>query len=168
MINKIEEYEEKARKTAIYPNISENYQYPLLGLIEEAGEIDEKIHLGVTDLNELNKEFGDVYWYLTSCSFELKLNFNELLNSPIESDLPIGIEASKIAGYLKKIIRDDNGVMTDSKKDKIIISIKKIVFLLQKYQKKYNLNTLDIMKNNIEKLYSRKERGVLKGSGDNR
>ena len=91
-----------------------------------------------------------------------------MLNSPIESELSIGIEASKIAGYLKKIIRDDNGIMTNSKKDKIINSLKKIVFLLQKYQKDHNLNTLDIMKKNIEKLYSRKERGVLKGSGDNR
>lgn len=37
------EYQKKARKTAIYPNIGKNYIYPALGLGGESGEVLEKI-----------------------------------------------------------------------------------------------------------------------------
>jgi NTP pyrophosphatase (non-canonical NTP hydrolase) len=168
MIKNTSEYPEMARKTAIYPNIGSNYQYPLLGLMEEAGEIDEKIQLKEDSLDNMIKEIGDVYWYLASCSFELGLDFNLLLKNKKESSLTISVEASKISGYLKKIMRDDNGQMTEKKKELIIDSLEKVCFLLTKYQKRYNLDTLDILNKNLEKLYSRKKRGVLKGSGDNR
>jgi len=42
------------------------------------------------------------------------------------------------------------------------------VFLMNKYEKDYQVSQKIIMEKNIEKLYSRKERGTLKGSGDNR
>ena len=168
MIKNITEYYEKARKTAIYPNIGDNYTYPLLGLIEESAEVDEKIVLKEDSKLNMIKELGDVYWYLTSCSFEMNLDFKELLNNPKESSLSLALEASKIAGYLKKIMRDDEGKLTPDKKDKIIDSLKNIVFLLNEYQDKYEVSQLEVMKHNIEKLYSRKKRGVLKGSGDNR
>ena len=168
MIKNTSEYPEMARKTAIYPNIGNNYQYPLLGLIEEAGEIDEKIQLKEDEIDNIKKELGDVYWYLASCSYELKIDFNDILNNKKSSLLTIGVEASKISGYLKKIIRDDEGKMTEKKKILIIDSLKKIAFLLEEYQNKYNLDTLTVMNTNLEKLYSRQKRGVLKGSGDNR
>ena len=32
-------YQNKARKTAMYPNIGSNHIYPTLGLVGEAGEV---------------------------------------------------------------------------------------------------------------------------------
>jgi NTP pyrophosphatase (non-canonical NTP hydrolase) len=43
------EYQEKSRKTAIYPNSGENYVYPTLGLSGEAGEVAEKIKKVIRD-----------------------------------------------------------------------------------------------------------------------
>jgi len=34
-----EEYQNESRKTAIYPNLNNNFIYPTLGLAEEAGEV---------------------------------------------------------------------------------------------------------------------------------
>lgn len=105
------EYQEKSRKTAIYPKIGENYVYPALGLGDEAGEVLGKIKKifrdksGILDneaREEIKKELGDVLWYLTQLSTELELSLDEIAEA------------------------------------------------------------------NIEKLYSRLERGVLQGSGDNR
>jgi NTP pyrophosphatase (non-canonical NTP hydrolase) len=168
MTKHIEEYYIKSRGTAIYPDIGNNYSYPLLGLIEECSEVDEKIETGDNSIGNIMKELGDVYWYLSSCCFELKINFLELIKSPIETKLKLSTEASKIAGYLKKIIRDDDGILVDEKKEKIILSLKKIVYIVNRYESEYRISKLDIMNTNLEKLFSRKSRGVLKGSGDNR
>ena len=47
-----EEYQIKARSTAIYPNIGNNYIYPTLGLVGEAGEVAEKIKKIIRDNEE--------------------------------------------------------------------------------------------------------------------
>ena len=36
-------YQKQARKTAVYPNLGNNFVYPTLGLTGEAGEVAEKI-----------------------------------------------------------------------------------------------------------------------------
>ena len=38
-----EEYQQKSRTTALYPNTGNNFIYPTLGLAGEAGEVAEKI-----------------------------------------------------------------------------------------------------------------------------
>jgi NTP pyrophosphatase (non-canonical NTP hydrolase) len=105
------EYQEKARSTAIYPNLGENYIYPTLGLSGEAGEISEKIkkvirdeegYITVEKRSELEKELGDVLWYVANLASELGLKLE------------------------------------------------------------------DVAKVNLTKLFDRKDRGKIKGSGDNR
>jgi NTP pyrophosphatase (non-canonical NTP hydrolase) len=107
----LKEYQEKSRKTAIYPEAGRNYIYPTLGLSGEAGEVAEKIKKVIRDKNgvidnetkeEIKKELGDVMWYVSQIASELGLSLDE------------------------------------------------------------------IGEKNIEKLYSRMERGKLNGSGDNR
>ncbi len=74
------EYQIEARKTAVYPNIENNFIYPCLGLCGESGEVAEKIKKIIRDENsiiteekrmELVKEMGDVLWYLANLSMEL-------------------------------------------------------------------------------------------------
>lgn len=107
----LNEYQDKARETAFYPDIGKNYVYPTLGIAGEAGEIAEKVKkiqrdkkgiVGEEERQELMKEMGDVLWYLANLAEELGLTLDE------------------------------------------------------------------IAKLNIEKLFSRRKRGKLQGSGDNR
>jgi NTP pyrophosphatase (non-canonical NTP hydrolase) len=106
-----QEYQQLSRKTAIYPNIDNNFIYPTLGLVGESGEIAEKVKKILRDnqgvvsnetKNEIAKELGDVLWYVSQLATELKINLE------------------------------------------------------------------DIAKLNIDKLNSRQQRGALQGSGDNR
>ncbi len=105
------EYQEKSRKTAVYPNKDNNFIYPTLGLSGEAGEVSEKIKKVIRDRGgiidgetreAIKKELGDVLWYVSQLATELGISLDE------------------------------------------------------------------IAEKNIEKLYSRMERGKLNGSGDNR
>ena len=70
-----EEYQKKARETAIYPRTEPSWIYPSLGLAGESGEIMEKLKKILRDphsndkeerIKELKKEFGDVLWYLSA------------------------------------------------------------------------------------------------------
>lgn len=72
----LNEYQEKAVSTAIYPP---QYQvvYPALKLSGEAGEVSEKVGKalrdrgGEYDREELAKELGDVLWYIAALAADL-------------------------------------------------------------------------------------------------
>jgi NTP pyrophosphatase (non-canonical NTP hydrolase) len=87
------DYQKKARKTAIYPNLNHNFVYPTLGLVGEAGEIAEKVKKcfrdngGVLDeerKKELVKELGDVLWYIANLSSELNVSLEEVAAQNLE------------------------------------------------------------------------------------
>ncbi len=86
-------YQQHAKKTAIYPNQGNNLSYPVLGLCGETGEVAEKVKKifrdkgGVLDaqaIAELEKEIGDVLWYLAALSTELGLEFAEVARKNLE------------------------------------------------------------------------------------
>ncbi|MBI2545391.1 MAG: nucleoside triphosphate pyrophosphohydrolase family protein [Candidatus Aenigmarchaeota archaeon] len=87
-----EEYQKKTKKTAVYPNQGNNFVYPTLGLTGESGEVADKIKKvlrdknGVVDENtklEIEKELGDVLWYLSQISTELGLSLDEIAQKNI-------------------------------------------------------------------------------------
>lgn len=81
------EYQQEARKTAIYPGSSRDpgtsidaISYSTLGLVGEAGEIANKVKKILRDeggvitpkaLAELEKELGDVLWYLSNLAYDI-------------------------------------------------------------------------------------------------
>ncbi|MFZ3057784.1 MAG: nucleoside triphosphate pyrophosphohydrolase family protein [Minisyncoccales bacterium] len=82
-----QEYQEEARKTAIYPNKNNNFIYPTLGLAGEAGEVAEKIKKVIRDGNgivseekkeEITKELGDVLWYVANLAKELGVTLEDV------------------------------------------------------------------------------------------
>jgi len=77
-------------------------------------------------------------------------------------------EAGEVADKLKKVIRDNDGVLTDQVRDAVAKEIGDVLWYVSvlAYELDYDLNT--IAQNNLDKLASRQERGVLAGSGDNR
>ena len=88
-----QEYQDEARKTAIYPNKDNNFIYPTLGLAGEAGEVAEKIKKVIRDGNgivteekkvEITKELGDVLWYVANLAKELGISMDEVAEKNIE------------------------------------------------------------------------------------
>ncbi len=82
-----DEYQRLARMTAIYPDQGENYLYPVLGLLSEAGEVAGHIKLVVRDHDgkvdhsarqDLCCELGDVLWYLSQAAYELGLSLDDV------------------------------------------------------------------------------------------
>ena len=81
------EYQDLARKTAVYPVIGQAVIYPTLGLANEAGEVAGKIKkifrdregvIGEADRQALAAELGDVLWYLAQVATELDLKLDEI------------------------------------------------------------------------------------------
>ncbi|MCK9445403.1 nucleoside triphosphate pyrophosphohydrolase family protein [bacterium] len=88
-----QEYQDEARKTAIYPNKDNNFIYPTLGLAGEAGEVAEKIKKVIRDGNgivseekkvEITKELGDVLWYVANLAKELGISLEEVAQKNLE------------------------------------------------------------------------------------
>lgn len=88
-----EEYEEAARRTALYPGRLNNLQYPTLGLAGEAGEVAnivkkiQRDHGGaLTDevRDKLRDELGDVLWYIAACADELGWSLSEIAAFNVE------------------------------------------------------------------------------------
>ena len=105
------EYQKQSRKTALYPNVGDNFVYPTLGLVGEAGEVADK---------------------------------------------------------LKKTIRDDAGVITDEKKVEVKKELGDVLWYIAQVASELDLSLEDVAQKNLDKLFSRKDRGVIGGSGDNR
>lgn len=77
-------------------------------------------------------------------------------------------EAGEVSDKLKKVIRDNDGVLTDEVRDKVAKELGDVLWYLAvlSYEMDYPLE--DIAQMNLDKLASRVERGVIAGSGDNR
>ncbi|MDP4001842.1 MAG: nucleoside triphosphate pyrophosphohydrolase family protein [bacterium] len=81
------EYQKRARKTAMYPNKGKNYIYPALGLGGESGEVLEKIKKLIRDkggkidkefLILIEKELGDILWYIANLAVEFKIPMDRI------------------------------------------------------------------------------------------
>jgi NTP pyrophosphatase (non-canonical NTP hydrolase) len=86
------EYQKMARATAIYAGAGKNFIYPVLGLCGETGEVAEKIKKIIRDgggvvteeqKRELEKELGDVLWYVANLGVELGLEMDGIASKNI-------------------------------------------------------------------------------------
>lgn len=77
-------------------------------------------------------------------------------------------EAGEVAGKIKKIYRDNNGVLTEDLVDGIVAELGDTLYYLARVAKECGYPLGHVAYANISKLQDRKERGVLGGSGDNR
>lgn len=82
--------------------------------------------------------------------------------------LGLGGETGEVLEKIKKILRDENEKITEEKKEEIIKEMGDVLWYLAALSKEFNISLSEIAEKNISKLSSRKERGVLHGSGDKR
>lgn len=77
-------------------------------------------------------------------------------------------ESGEIAEKVKKIVRDKKGVFSDDDKAELSKEIGDVLWYLAVLAHNLGRSFEDIANDNLAKLKSRKARGVIGGSGDNR
>ena len=77
-------------------------------------------------------------------------------------------EAGEVADKLKKVIRDNDGVLTDSIREAVALELSDVAWYLAVLAFELNYRLEEVMQMNLDKLASRQQRGVISGSGDNR
>ncbi|MEK7647901.1 MAG: nucleoside triphosphate pyrophosphohydrolase family protein [Patescibacteria group bacterium] len=82
--------------------------------------------------------------------------------------LGLASEAGEVAGKIKKIIRDFNGVVDAERKEQLRAELGDVLWYTAQLALQLDLSLDDIAEANIAKLLSRKDRGVIQGSGDAR
>ncbi len=89
-------------------------------------------------------------------------------NNFIYPTLGLSGEAGEVAEKVKKILRDEGGKISDEKRLEIKKELGDVLWYVAQISTELDLSLDDIAKSNIKKLFSRKERGKIGGSGDNR
>lgn len=77
-------------------------------------------------------------------------------------------EAGEVAEKIKKVLRDNKGIIDDLRKQEIKKELGDVLWYLSQIATELDLSLGDIANSNIEKLNSRQERNKLSGEGDNR
>lgn len=77
-------------------------------------------------------------------------------------------EAGEVAEKVKKLFRNDGGVLTDAHREEIKKELGDVLWYLAALSRELGFTLDDVAAANIEKLRSRLSRGVVKGNGDNR
>jgi len=77
-------------------------------------------------------------------------------------------EAGEVAEHAKKAIRDDGGSVSDERKTAMSKELGDVLWYVAQIATELGLDLNEIAEQNLAKLLSRQQRGVLSGSGDER
>lgn len=77
-------------------------------------------------------------------------------------------EAGEVSDKVKKVIRDNNNVFTDDRKQEIAKEIGDVLWYIATLSHDLGYSLEEIGQMNYDKLKSRKERNMINGNGDNR
>lgn len=149
-VHLLDDYQEKAASTAIYPRVYTEDQvkdivFAMLDIYDVPAD-------GVTEL-QIEQILND---------FETP--FNRLVY-PI---LGLAGECGELCNKLKKVARDDQGRMDLDKSEEIADELGDVGWYFAAIATELKTTLGRVASANIKKLFSRKARGVLGGSGDKR
>ena len=77
-------------------------------------------------------------------------------------------EAGEVAGKIKKVFRDKDGVISDETRDALKAELGDVLWYLAQVATELNLSLDEIAEHNVAKLLDRQARGKIHGDGDNR
>ena len=77
-------------------------------------------------------------------------------------------EAGEVAGKIKKLMRDDEGQLTQERFNDIVSELGDVLWYVTAIADDLGISISDIFYDNFTKLKSRKERNMIKGDGDHR
>ena len=188
------EYQKLARGTALPGALSLDYLIP--GLAGEVGEAVEAATQSepISLKEELASELADINWFFAMICNVLRWDFFEVAfwgnkEATLESNQLLideyfeshGEELSiqehldnlqvcvgNVCSAWAKSVRDNKRIISPEKADQIKENMADAFWVNGLLAHKTGNTVEDLLKKNIEKLYGRKERGVLGGSGNNR
>ena len=82
--------------------------------------------------------------------------------------LAIAGEAGEVADHVKKMKRDDDGELTEERREVLIKELGDVLFYIASMARRLNVSMEEVAKMNIWKIKDRAARGTQHGSGDNR
>ncbi|MDP2630877.1 MAG: nucleoside triphosphate pyrophosphohydrolase family protein [Candidatus Uhrbacteria bacterium] len=94
--------------------------------------------------------------------------YPDLDNNITYPTLGLANEAGEVAGKVKKVFRDSAGVFSQEHKDTIASEIGDVLWYCAQLATELGVTLDEIASENIDKIYSRMDRGVIGGSGDTR
>ena len=77
-------------------------------------------------------------------------------------------EAGEVAGKIKKIFRDKAGLIGEADREALKYELGDVLWYLTQICTELDLSLAEVAAANIEKLFSRLERGQIRGEGDQR
>jgi NTP pyrophosphatase (non-canonical NTP hydrolase) len=82
--------------------------------------------------------------------------------------LGLANEAGEVAGKIKKIFRDKDGVIGETEREALKGELGDVLWYLAQVSTELDLSLDEIAEHNIAKLLDRQARGKIQGDGDNR
>lgn len=86
----------------------------------------------------------------------------------IYTTLGLAGEAGEVANKVKKIIRDANGEINEETRQALKSELGDVYWYLARLADELGFKSSEVIAENVKKLSSRFERGVITGNGDNR
>lgn len=77
-------------------------------------------------------------------------------------------ESGEVLGVIKKMMRDDNNILTEEKRKKLIDEVGDVAWYFARICTELGISMEDVFDINVAKLEDRMKRNVIQGSGDNR
>ncbi|KKN88888.1 hypothetical protein LCGC14_0244950 [marine sediment metagenome] len=77
-------------------------------------------------------------------------------------------EAGEVANKVKKILRDNGGIVDDEIRRKVLGELGGVAWYLNATAEEFDLRIEDVLNYNYDQLMDRQARNVLKGDGDDR
>lgn len=191
----LKEYQNAARNTAIYLKVKNSKMiYPALGLVGECGEVAEKIKKMIRDddgevtperRGAVKKELGDIMWYVANVCCDIDEDMETIYRNIFVTDaIEIrNISTSILPRLVLRMNRYSLSVATlleqwhyvfhgcGKERDRfadIYQPLSRVIGCVKEIAFRFGFTLEDICTSNIEKLLSRKARGKIGGSGDNR
>lgn len=75
-------------------------------------------------------------------------------------------EAGEVAGKVKKLFRDKNGLISEEDRQALKGELGDVLWYLAQICTELDLTLTEVAEANLEKLFSRLERGTIRGEGD--
>lgn len=77
-------------------------------------------------------------------------------------------ESGEVSKLIYRVLRDEEGKINEERRQKLLKELGDVLWYMSNLATELGLSLDEIAKKNLEKLASRQERGVLRGSGDER
>lgn len=148
-------YQEAAASTAIYPRVY----------------TEDQVRAMLLDISQRGVKVGDdaIEGAIVKVASDAILDrFETDFSRLVYPVLGLLGETGEIANKLKKVARDGKGMQTDEQTAEIVKEIGDVQWYVAAIATETKTNLGTIALDNLKKLFSRKQRGVLGGSGDNR